>query len=220
MKLLAVIPVYNEANAIEKIISDLKKISIDTLVVDDGSADGSSEIAKKNGARVISNGKNCGKGYSLRKGIDYALSNNYDAIVIMDGDGQHKASDVPNFLSKDLEKYDLIIGNRMHSTKNMPLIRIITNRFMSWLISKISGEDIRDSQCGFRLLRKNVMEKLKLNSDRFEIESEVLLKSAKLGFRIGNAPIQTIYGDERSKINPVKDTIRFFKFLFKFLAEK
>ena len=102
----------------------------------------------------------------------------------------------------------------------MPLIRTLTNRFMSWLISKISGEDVRDSQCGFRLLRRNVLEKLNLNSDRFEIESEIILKSAKLGFKIGNAPIETVYGDEHSKINPARDTIRFFKFLFKFLAEK
>ena len=107
MKLLVVIPIYNEANTVGKIISDLKKIGSDTLIVDDGSTDKSREIAKKNGAILISNDKNCGKGYSLRKGINYALSNNYDAIIIMDGDGQHRISDIPHFLSKDLEKYDL-----------------------------------------------------------------------------------------------------------------
>ena len=217
MKTIVAIPVFNESKLIGGIVSGIKKMGFDTLVIDDGSDDASGIIAEKNGAIVLKNEKNYGKGYSIRKAIQFARSFEYGALILMDGDGQHNTGEIKNFLSSDLEKYDLVVGSRMHDTKNMPIVRFLTNKLMSKLISVICRQNVEDSQSGFRLLRRNLFENLELNSDRFEIESEILLRTAKSGFKIGNIPVSTVYAGENSKIRPIQDTIRFFCFLLKFL---
>ena len=107
----------------------------------------------------------------------------------------------------------IVIGNRMSDTAIMPIARKLTNKFMSYLISRMCGHDIPDTQCGFRLIKRRVLESVSLNSSNYEIESELLLKAAKNGFKIESVPVKTIYEDEESRINPFVDTIRFIAFL-------
>jgi len=150
----------------------------------------------------------------LVRGFKFALDNAFDAVITMDGDGQHLPQDLPDFirLAENSDKA-IIIGNRMGKTKTMPFIRILTNRFMSWLISCVTGQKIPDSQCGFRLIKKEVLQKIKFGTRRFETESEVLIKGSRLGFKIGSVPIKTVYSTEKSRINPVVDTLRFIRFI-------
>jgi len=103
----------------------------------------------------------------------------------------------------------------MFKAKGMPLVRWLTNKFMSFLISCICHQSISDSQCGFRLIDTQVLKKINLQTENFEIESEILLETAKNGFKIDSIPITTVYEGQHSAINPWKDTIRFFKLLFK-----
>ncbi len=220
MKLLILIPIFNEEAAIGKIVSDLRKLSYDVVVVDDGSTDKGADIAQRSGAILLRNEQNSGKGYSLKKGFEYAALNGFDSLVVMDGDGQHSIKDIPNFLTDDFAGFDLIIGNRMANPKGMPFVRLVTNKLMSWLISRITHQRVRDSQCGFRLLRKNAFSKIDLKCKRFEVESEMILRASRLGLKIANAPVETVYAGEVSKINPIKDTIRFFSFFINFLKEK
>lgn len=216
MKTCVIIPAYNEAKAIEDLIKQINKHSLDVTVIDDGSTDNTSVIAKKNNAVVLRNEKNQGKGASLVKGFHYALAEGYDAVICMDGDGQHLPEDIPNFVhAAENSKNMILIGNRMEETKTMPWIRIMTNKFMSWLISCVAKQNIPDSQCGFRLIKKELLEKLKLKTLKYEIESEVLIEAAHLGFTIESIPIKTVYQGEKSQINPFVDTIRFFKFIIK-----
>jgi hypothetical protein len=108
-----------------------------------------------------------------------------------------------------------VVGNRMDNPGDMPAIRIMTNKFMSWLISRIIGQKICDSQCGFRLIKKEVLEKLTLKTNRFEIESELVIVAAKNGFRLKSIPVRSIYyKKQQSRINPFLDTLRFVKFIF------
>ena len=102
----------------------------------------------------------------------------------------------------------------------MPLLRLATNRFMSWLISLFCRQHIPDTQCGFRLIKTNVLRAIKLESSDFEIETEVLIEASKKGFKIASADIQTIYRDEVSKVQPVRDTIRFIAYLWRELRRK
>ena len=186
-------------------------------MIDDGSTDNTAVIAEKNGAVVIRNPLNLGKGASLIRGFEYCLKNNFDAAITMDGDGQHLPEDIPDFISlaEKKEEVGLIIGNRMFNRKNMPLIRVITNKLMSWLLSKIIKQKIYDSQCGFRLIKRKVLEKLSLKTHKFEIESEIIIESGRKGFKIESIPIQSVYRKERSHINPFVDTIRFFRFILR-----
>ena len=216
MKLCVVIPTYNESRTIAGLISQLKKQDLDVLVIDDGSDDNTAGIAERNGAVILRNTKNEGKGASLIKGFNYALTHNFDAVITMDGDGQHSPADIPYFIR--LAEYSdgkVFIGNRMSKVKNMPRLRFLTNKFMSWLISGIIKQNISDTQCGFRLIKKEVLEKINLKTDKFEIESELLIQAARLGFKIESVPINTIYTGEKSRINPFTDTLRFVKFIVK-----
>lgn len=216
MKTCVLIPAYNEAKTIAGLIKQLKEQNLDVLIVDDGSTDNTFEIAKNNGAAVLRNVRNKGKGASLVKGIDYALSAGFDAVLIMDADGQHKPQDIPCFLNLAGCSNDAVfIGNRMLNVKNMPWLRFLTNKFMSWFISVIAGQDIPDTQCGFRLIKRQALEKIKLQTDKFEAESELLIKAARLGFKIKSVPVTTVYASGKSRIKPFVDTARFIRFIVK-----
>lgn len=216
MKTCILIPSYNEEKSIGQLIKQIKGKNFDILVVDDGSNDITSQIADKEGAIVLENKINLGKGASLRKGFDYFLKTDYDAIITMDGDGQHNPDDINKFIDKsNNSNAGIIIGNRMSRPKNMPFVRWLTNRLMSLLISKFCKQHIPDTQCGFRLIKKEVLNKIKLRSHNFEIESELLIEASRLGFKIDSIPITTIYQNHKSRINPFLDTLRFIKFIFK-----
>ncbi len=210
------IPAYNESSQIGPLVKSLRSQGHTPVIVDDGSQDDTAKKARAAGANVITHNKNMGKGASLKTGIEYALQKGYDAVLIMDGDAQHSSGDIHKFIDlADKRKNALIIGNRMGDTKNMPVERKLTNRFMSYIVSRICGQDIPDSQCGFRLVNRDLLEKIDIESKRFEVESELLIKASRAGAVIISVPIDTFYGKEESKINPLRDTFRFIIFLIK-----
>lgn len=221
MKICALIPSYNEEATIRNVISPLRNQNMAVYVIDDGSTDKTSDVAASLGAIVVRHNGNKGKGASLIEGFKHILKKDFDAVLIMDGDGQHLAEDIGGFIKKMNESgADIVIGNRMRDTSLMPLVRLKTNLFMSALISKIAGTHIPDSQCGFRLIKTAVLRSLELESSRFDIESEIIIKAARNNFKIESVPIKTVYGNERSKINPIVDTVRFIGFLIKIGCKK
>ena len=132
----------------------------------------------------------------------------------MDGDGQHDLREINKFIEQFRKlKADIVIGDRMHNPKNMPLIRMWTNRFMSFLVSGMLGQRIDDSQCGYRLISKKAIEKMDLKSSKYEIDSEILLEAKRHGLKITSVNIASIYGEEFSRIHPFFDTIRFIRFI-------
>jgi len=214
MKICVIIPAFNESKEISGLVKEIKERNLEVLVVDDGSTDATAQIAQSAGAVVLKNPVNEGKGACLRKGFKYALENNFDAVITMDGDGQHLPEDLPVFrrLGDDPQS-DIVVGNRMLKTRDMPFIRFITNRFMSWMISVLSKQKIPDTQCGYRLIKRQVLEKIELKTSNFEIETEILLNASKMGFKIYSVPIKTIYRGGKSQINPLLDTLRFLRFV-------
>ena len=216
MKTCVIIPTYNEAKSIAGLIAAIRQNAADAaiVVIDDGSTDDTYRLAQKSRATVLRNETNEGKGACLAKGFNYAVLNGFDAVITMDGDGQHLPEDVAYFIN--LAKYSdsaMLIGNRMCNPKNMPYLRILTNKFMSWLISKAAKQKIYDTQCGFRLIKREIFEKIKLTTRKYETESEILIKAARLGFKIQSVPIKSVYLDEKSRINPFLDTLRFIRFI-------
>jgi len=210
VKIYLIIPASNEASAIGNLVCAARKYVPDILVIDDGSKDNTAEIAEKNGAQVIRFEHNLGKGACLIEGYRQGLKKGFDAVISMDGDGQHHPDDLPAFLiAAGDEQNALIIGNRMNNAKNMPLIRFLTNRLMSWIISLVTKQSIPDTQCGFRLVKRKLLEDINLVTSNYDMESELLIKASRRGFKIKSVPIRTIYGSEISKINPLLDTFRF-----------
>lgn len=214
MKICVIIPTYNEGNAIAELVREIRQRELDILVIDDGSCDNTYRIAKDNGAVVLRNLNNEGKGASLIKGFNYALNRDFDAVITMDGDGQHLPGEIPLFISKAAHSDSrIIIGNRMRKKRNMPFVRVLTNKFMSALISFLAKQNIPDTQCGFRLIKRIVLQKIKLQTFKYETESEIIIKASRLGFKIESIPIKTIYKGQKSQINPIIDTLRFIRFI-------
>ncbi|MCL5408553.1 MAG: glycosyltransferase family 2 protein [Candidatus Omnitrophica bacterium] len=210
------IPAYNEEKTIGGIVKKLKETFSMVVVVDDGSTDKTSSLAGENGAIVLKHVKRSGKGRALQTGFSFLTGKNVKAILTMDADDQHKVSDIKNFLSayKRRPDVDIWIGKRKIKKSLMPFIRRLTNISMSLLISLLSLQYIPDTQSGFRLIKSCILKNQKFRSSYFEMESELLIKSSLKGAGIGSVLIETVYEKQRSKINPIKDTIRFFKMLF------
>ncbi|MDD5292645.1 MAG: glycosyltransferase family 2 protein, partial [Candidatus Omnitrophica bacterium] len=216
MKGCVIIPTFNEAKIIRDLIAKIKVFGLDVLVVDDGSKDSTADLARKAGAQVIVHARNMGKGASLRTGFNKVINDDYDFTITMDGDGQHRPEDIDNFIREfSATNSDIIVGNRMDCPQNMPLHRWITNRIMSMIISSICKTYIPDSQCGFRFIKKDVLKDMVFSTSNYEIESELLMQASKKNYRITSVPIKSVYEGQDSQINPIVDTVRFFRFILK-----
>ncbi len=217
MNLCAIIPAYNEARRLTPVVQAVRQHLPAVLVVDDGSADDTAAVARAAGAQVVRLEPNQGKGRALEQGYAWALAQGFDACVTLDADGQHDPADIPGLLETyQRDQPAAVIGNRMADVHDMPLVRKCTNWFMSWMLSRLMGQWVPDTQCGYRLIRCSALAGLTVESPRFAAESEILLELARRGHRIASAPVRTIYGDEKSKIHPVRDTIRFFSMVSRF----
>ena len=219
MKALVIIPAYNEEKNLAKLLEKLTEScpGLDTVVVNDCSADGTSEISRDSGAYVIDLPVNLGIGGAVQAGYRYAMYRGYDAAVQVDGDGQHDPGDLIGLVATARADPGLriIVGSRMTDPGSMPLIRYWTNRFTSSRISKLAGQAIPDSQCGYRLIHRDCLRVWKPTVFRFDSETEMLIHASRGGMRIGSARIRTIYreGMRPSRIHPVRDSLRYFQMM-------
>lgn len=219
MKYLIIIPAYNEEKYLPVLLENLSSITRDIVVVDDGSLDSTHRCAVDAGVHVIRQSHQ-GKGGALKSGFRYAVDKGCDWVITMDSDGQHDWRDVPRFLqavSLNGKSPDIVVGSRMSECAGMPVIRRLTNRFMSRLLSGLIGSRIEDTQCGFRAINARVLKGLSLQTSHYDTESELLIKSGKAGYRISSIPIKTIYNGAPSNINKFTDTLRFLRLLWKTL---
>jgi glycosyltransferase involved in cell wall biosynthesis len=210
MKIFIVIPAYNEEKRIGKVLADIKKYKLPTIVVDDGSNDNTFLIAQKYGAEVLKRRVNLGgsKGAALKTGIEMAFNYGADAVILMDADGQHKASDLPKFI-KALEKgFDVVLGNRNFSM-DVPLVRFLGNKFASVLINVLFGIYISDVLCGFRALTKEAFEKVRWESLNYAIETEMIVRLSKTKLKYCEVPVETIYHDKVKGVTII-DAINIF----------
>ena len=211
----AVIPAYNEEKHLGEVVRRTRQKLDDVLVVDDGSADQTVECARESGAEVIVHEKNRGKGETIKTGFRHWLERGVDFVIILDADGQHRPEEIDRFIASALsaDEPKLILGNRMEDLSSMPRLRQFVNRWMSRRISEVCGQEIPDTQCGFRMLHRSVIPELLGGTARFDYETEMLIVASRKGFRIASVPISTVYSDEVSSIHPIRDTLRFFKLM-------
>jgi len=210
-RVLGIIPALNAERSIGAVVRDCKAVVRDVLVVDDGSADRTAEVARDAGAQVVSHPANRGKGAALKTGFAYALEHGFDAVVTLDADGQHLASEIPKFFAAREETgADLIIGGRAHLFGQMLPRRRFANRFSARCIAFASHTDVTDSQSGFRLYSAQLLRAIRLRSDGFDMESEVIVQAGQRKFKILSIPIDLgfVDGQSTSHYKPLMDTIR------------
>jgi len=213
----ALIPAYREENHIFEVAKRALAQLDHVVILNDGSPDATAQKAKEAGAEVISHEMNRGKGAAIKTGLRALTERGFQYIQILDGDGQHLPEEIPRFLEEaNSSRSHIIIGNRMSDTAKMPFVRKMTNRFMSWQISSVCRQSIPDTQCGFRMIHRDLAPQLFCETDAFDYETEMLLIAARKGFKISAVPVSTVYGEEKSKIRPVRDTIRFYKLMARY----
>ena len=173
---IVVIPAMNEEKHIGKVVADVKKYVRTVIVVDDGSTDRTAEFAKEAGAKTLVLPKNMGKGAALRLGVIEALNKNVNNVIMMDGDGQHRAEDLPLFLEKLEQGYDAAYGQRMGRGK-MPLIKRIGNKIIVIIFRILFGFWPGDLLCGFKAFTADALKMVLWKSNGYSVEPEIMAKS-------------------------------------------
>lgn len=214
---LVIIPTYNEADNIARLIPEIQKVNadIEVLVVDDNSPDGTAQIVQQMMERdsrihlIRREGKR-GLGTAYVEGFRYAIAHYFDFIFEMDADFSHDAREIPNFLAH-MEKYDLVIGSRYCNgvrVVNWPMHRLLLSYFANIYTRVITGLPVKDTTSGFKCFRRKVLESIDLNSIKsngYAFQIEMTYKAWKKGFRVGEIPI--IFVDRRAGISKMSKQI-------------
>ena len=190
-----VIPAYNEAPRMGAVIRGVKKYCQNIIVIDDGSKDKTSEVAKKAGVKVLRHRLNLGKGAAMKTGVETALESGAEAIILLDADGQHDPKHIPEFLKQLEQGSEIVFGSRNLSF-GVPLVRYLGNKFGSVLISLIFGIYRSDMLCGFIAFTENAYKKIKWDSSRYGVETEIVARTGKNKLKYSEIPIATIYKDK------------------------
>ncbi|HLB67028.1 MAG TPA: glycosyltransferase family 2 protein [Thermoplasmata archaeon] len=202
-KTLAAIPAYNEEIAIGTVVLRCRAYVDEVLVIDDGSEDRTADVARLARAIVHTVHDNTGKGAAIQWALEYAKTHGFDAMVLLDGDGQHDPGDIPELFEPVLQdEADIVIGVRERATSKIPPYRRFGQRVLDYLTAAGSRDAVTDSQSGFRTLSRRAMESLTLNEASFSVESEMLFEAKEKGLRISEVPIRARYDVEGSTKGP------------------
>lgn len=215
-----IIPAYNAENTIGDLITQLKGLinpPAHIFVIDDGSSDNTKQIVEKSNTYVIRFKKNRGKGIALQKGFELFTNQTTDEYLIcMDADLQHTPHSIELFLERAQQSGTaLVIGKREIKIGKMPFMRYLSNTITSYILSHLTGQSIKDSQCGFRLIPRNTIKDICFKENGFQFESEFILRCSEEKVPIEFVKIPTIYNKHGSSINHVGDTIRFIKLVLR-----
>ena len=189
MRIAALIPAYNEERNIAAVVQGVRPFVSATVVIDDGSADNTTGAAEAAGAIVLRHKIECGQGRRAQDRLQVSHADSgYDGAVTIDADGQHDPAEIPLFIAAAEQGYDMVIGNRMSNVSTMPFIRRFANHASSSLISLFLGQNVRDSQNGFRYYKLSSVLSLPLKANKYDLETEVIFKVGRAGYRIGWVP--------------------------------
>jgi glycosyltransferase involved in cell wall biosynthesis len=220
MRVQALVPAFNEARTIATVVTGLLPHVAAVCVVDDGSTDGTAEAARSAGADVMVNSGDRGKGTAIRSGLARVLERDCSHVLLIDGDLQHLPEEAPLLIAEAARTgADLVLGERRFDRRAMPASRYHANRIGSLALSRFLGLAIRDTQCGFRLFKADLLRSLRLTARGYDIETEMLVKLKRRGGLISSVPITAVYAGQRSKLRPVRDTTKtcFLAVYYRFL---
>lgn len=217
MKILIIVPAFNESKTLPAVIADLKKYGFaNVVVVNDGSVDNTEELARKEKVIVLNHVFNRGLGAALGTGWEYALKTGADALVTFDSDGQHQASDLKKLLEPIIKnKADVVIGSRfLGRWQKMPLERIFANILSNIMTFTFYGSSSSDTQSGLRAFNKKAIKKIKITTDRMEVSSEFYREFAKHNLKVFEIPVDAVYTTDTLK-NSKQEVLAFIKLPFR-----
>lgn len=218
-----IIPAYNAEAMLGPVLDDVRHYSEDVLVVDDGSTDDTAKVAAdRPWVKLHRQRPNQGKGAALAAGFQIARDWGYEMAVTMDADGQHRPEDLPKFFEAYKETgAEIIIGSRFEKGSrtqgHIPLVRLLSNKFSSGLLSWRIGTRISDGQSGYRLYKLDILDICQQKEAGFVWETQILVQAAKRGYKIVNIPIACCYpdGTKSSHYRSIQDSVEIMKAIFK-----
>ena len=202
-----VLPAYNEEIGLSALLPSLVELSrgrFEVVVVDDGSTDSTASLAESFGCRVVRHAENAGKGVAVRTGLSAAHG---DKVIIMDADDTYPVDAVMELINR-LDECEMVVGVRTLGRTNIPPLNRFGNAVLTTAIRIASGSPWTDPLTGFYGLRRNVLERMDLQSNGFSLEAEIAMKSVRLGLRVIDHPIVYRARAGVSKLNPVRDGMR------------
>ena len=202
---VVLIPAYQAERSVGEVVRGTLRHVSRTLVVDDGSTDGTSRRADETGAQVLRLAENSGKGSAIRSGLARILETGATHVAFVDADGQHDPDDLPALLEAARQGDDFVIGSRMARPEETPAVRYRTNEIGSRILTRMTGHDVEDGQSGYRVIAADLLRRLKLSARGYLIETEILLKAAPHVARFRHVPVRAIYGGP-SHYRPFRDT--------------
>ncbi|GAB2770235.1 hypothetical protein GCM10010465_15000 [Actinomadura fibrosa] len=216
LKCCILIPTYNNAGTLKRVVGEVLGYTENVLVINDGSTDNTSKILEDfSGVEKLEIPVNKGKGNALRLGFKAAELMGYNYAISMDSDGQHFPDDLPVFLDALEERQPtdpdlLVIGSRKMDHPSVPDKSSFGNRCSSFWFQVETGVDLQDTQCGYRLYPLNTVNHLNLTTSRFELEIEVIVKAAWEGVDVKNLPVKVLYDPEErvTHFRPFQDVVR------------
>lgn len=203
MKTFIIVPAYNEAKYLGRFLDKLLSVTKSIIVVDDGSQDKTTAIAKGRGVFCLTHAVNLGKGAALKTGCDYAFKQLHaGAVIIMDGDDQHEVGDIASFTRELKRGADIILGVRNMDAK-MPLGRVLGNKGVSILINLLFHRYIADIPSGYKAFTARAYRTIRWQSAGYEVETEIAVRLAKSKLAYTEVPIATVYHDKQYGFSPL-----------------
>ena len=202
-KVIAAVPAYNEERYIGTVVLKARQHVDQVIVVDDGSTDRTTEVARLAGAFVIPHQQNRGYGTSVQALLAEAKKKNPDVLVLLDADSQHNPDEIPNLIKPIFEGSDLVIGSREKQRYNIPLYRRMGQGVLSYFSRILSGKRIVDSECGFRAFSPKAIAKLELKQKGMAISAETIAAATDKGLNVTQIPVSAIYTKDGSTLEPV-----------------
>ena len=214
MRVIAVIPAYNEANRIAGVVEHTRKFVDVVIVANDGSTDDTAVVARRAGATVVSHPQNCGAGAATMTGIEAARALRADVIVTLDADEQHDPRDIPSLLQPILgATADIVFANRFGQKNRIPFIRRFFNAVGNLVTFATTGRWVNDSQCGFKVFGPRAVREVRLRMSGYEFCTELVREAVQHKWRIAEVPIKVLYSQYtlakgQSFANGVKTALR------------
>ncbi len=219
-KILVAMPAYNEERYIGSLVLKAQQYADEVIVLDDGSTDGTSEIARLAGATVIRHKENKGYGAAVQSLLAEVKRREPDVAVLLDADFQHNPQEIPYLIEPISEGFDIVIGSRKQQRANIPLYRRVGQRVISYFSYILSREKVSDSESGFRVFSKEAIARLELRENGMSVSAETIADAAKKGLRITERPISVRYTKDGSTLHPVVHGFQVMSRIIAMISER